>query len=262
MPDKDLYVTPETKPPTLNHITVIDGQITDQNYETGDSADIYFEKITEESVRGEVKFKFKEWISGPGTEIEVTDLILYETGKPFDVLKAGTEANPQIIRMPPKDIVIQATYDTLYNLDITDGTIDNLEEDDGPFFLEGTEVNITADTPPENKKFVRWEGDIEFVQNPFDETTTVTIPNYGIKLIAKYTLITDQNDIAISLNNLTENDTINKNDLTLISGKFQKGCIITDSKGHNYIVMDMDEVTNILTIERMTKIYKGGVLYE
>lgn len=262
MPDKDLWITPITVDKTKYKMTIIDGQKTDQDYVEGASAEIYFEKITEESKRGEVKYKFKRWVTGPSSEIGVQDLKLYETGKQFNVLVAGTEAEPQFISMPAKNVVIQATYDTYYNLNLVSGTIDDLQEDEEPFYLEGTKVNITANPPEGDKKFIRWEGDTDCVQNQFDPTTTVTIPAHGIKLTAKYALTTDQNDIAISLNYLVGSDTINKNDVTLISGKFETGCIITDSKGHNYVVTNIDEATDTLTITRMTKIYKGGVLYE
>lgn len=262
MPDKDLWITPITKRKDGYLMTIIDGQITGQEYFEGASADIYFEKITEESKRGEVKYKFKRWITGPDSEIGVQDLKIYETGKQFDVLVAGTQAEPQFIAMPNKNVVIQATYDTLYQLDLTNGTIDDLGEKE-PYYLTGTKVNITANEAPENKKFIRWVGDTECVENEYDPTTKVTIPAYGVKLTAKYALETDKNDFGIVLNDLTESDTINKTDINIISGKIQNGMIITDTKGHNYIArISLETIPDVITITRMTKIYKGGDLYE
>lgn len=262
MPPKDLWITPEIKDKTKYHMTIIDGQLTDQDYVEGASADVYFEKITEESKRGEVKYRFKRWISGPGTEVQIQDLKLYETGKQFNVLVAGTEAEPQYISMPAKNVVIQATYDTLYNVQLTDGTIDDLAEGEEPFYEVGSKVNITANEPPENKRFIRWEGDTEYLQNKWDPTTTITIGEHSVKLTAIYALETDRNDIGYNLTNLKESNTIDFEDIILISGEIKTGCIVTDIIGHNYIVRGVNDTDNKITIIRVTKINKGGNVYE
>ena len=262
MPDKDLYISPVIKEKQKYKMIIIDGEPSDQDYVEGARADIYFFKETEESKRGEVKFRFKRWISGTGTEIGVQDLTLYDTGKQFNVLTAGTQEEPQQISMPAKNVVIQATYDTLYHVDITNGTIDDLAEGEEPYYKVGTKVNITADEPPANKKFIRWEGTTEYIQNKWDPTTTITMDAHYVKLTAIYALTTDENDIGYSSVSLKDSTTVNVEDITLVSGEVRLGCIITDNIGHNYIVRSVDETEGTATITRITKINKGGNVYE
>lgn len=262
MPDKDLYISPMIKEKQPYKMIIIDGRPSDQDYVAGARADVSFFKETEESKRGEVKFRFKRWISGPGTEIGVQDLVLYDTGKQFNVLTAGTLEEPQQISMPAKNVVIQATYDTLYHVDITNGTIDDLAEGEEPYYKVGTKINITANEPPVNKKFIRWEGTTEYIQNKWDPTTTITMGAHYVKLTAIYALTTDENDIGYSLVSLKDSATVNVRDITLVSGEVRLGCIITDNIGHNYIVRSVNEIEGTATITRMTKINKGGNVYE
>ena len=187
---------------------------------------------------------------------------MYDTGKQFNVLTAGTSEEPQQISMPAKNVVIQATYDTLYHVDITNGTIDGLAEGDEPYYKVGTKINITANEPPANKKFIRWEGTTEYIQNKWDPTTTITMGAHYVKLTAVYALTTDENDIGYSSVSLKGKDTINIEDITLVSGQIRLGCIITDNIGHNYIVRSVDEISSTAVITRMTKINKGGNVYE
>ena len=83
-----------------------------------------------------------------------------------------------------------------------------------------------------------------------------------MKLTAIYALTTDENDIGYSSVSLKNKDTINIEDITIVSGQIRLGCIITDNIGHNYIVRSVDEITNTAVITRMTKINKGGNVYE
>ncbi len=55
-------------------------------------------------------------------------------------------------------------------------------------YTEGKEVNISA---PANQgwKFVEWTGDIEYVDNPYSDTTEVTMPAEDIELTANFEMI-------------------------------------------------------------------------
>ena len=83
-----------------------------------------------------------------------------------------------------------------------------------------------------------------------------------VKLTAIYALTTDENDIGYSLVSLKDSATVNVRDITLVSGEVRLGCIITDNIGHNYIVRSVNETEGTATITRMTKINKGGNVYE
>lgn len=54
-------------------------------------------------------------------------------------------------------------------------------------YTNGTEVIITANTPPEYREFDCWVGDaVEHIQDRYAATTTLTMPNYATSIEATY----------------------------------------------------------------------------
>jgi len=49
----------------------------------------------------------------------------------------------------------------------------------------GTIVTVTAEPPP-GKEFVGWSGDTQILANPFEETTTATMPSIDVTITATY----------------------------------------------------------------------------
>jgi hypothetical protein len=178
----------------------------------------------------------------------------------FDVLVAGTETDPQYIKMPAEAIEIQATYKTLYKLFLDGGTID-LTGTNKEYYESGMEIAITADPAPEGMKFQYWTGDVDKLASRYDKTTVVTTTTGVTNLKAVYSTDADQNSIGYVESDLKDVTQINNTDIVVISGKIEIGFILTDSKGHIYIITSIDDANGISTIYRMTKIVKGGNIY-
>lgn len=252
IPDYDIYITAEIVETEKYKMEITDGESNASYYENG-KADIYFNKTNTDDIH----YEFVRW-TGDG----IQSLKDYDTGKQFNVLVAGTKNEPQFVKMPARHVSIKATYKTLYKLNLTNATIDKPDEKRGPYYEIGAKVAITADEPLEGQKFARWEGDIDCLQNPFDPTTTVTTRQGSIKITAVYIVNQNQNDIAYTTTELQNGATITEADITLVSGEIINGLIIFDSKGHNYVVTDVNEHTGDIQIARLTKVNKGGNDYE
>ncbi|MFZ0712345.1 MAG: hypothetical protein WAM53_20060, partial [Terrimicrobiaceae bacterium] len=50
----------------------------------------------------------------------------------------------------------------------------------------GTIVTVTADPPQPRKKFAGWSGDTQILANPFERTTTATMPSIDVTITATY----------------------------------------------------------------------------
>jgi len=95
----------------------------------------------------------------------------------FDVYDSSTT-----ITIPESDVALIATYrDPVikYTLTVTDGTGSGA-------YTAGTKVSISAKAPGAGKVFDRWWGDVDCVGNIYSSSTTVTMPQWNIGLIATY----------------------------------------------------------------------------
>ncbi len=125
------------------------------------------------------------------------------TGKVFDRWEgdtqylASTSSATTTVTIPAKSITITAKYRDVaavtYLLTVNNGTGSGEYE-------EGTEVPITASTAPEGKVFDAWTGDIDYLANVSDETTTVTTPASAITVTATYKVV-----VALDTSNLSVN---------------------------------------------------------
>lgn len=223
---------------------ITNGQTSGEYYEDA-RVDIYFDKVSTDTEH----YTFVRWTG------DVQYLTLYDGGV-FDVTKAGTSNDPQYVKMPARRIEITGTYTSAYKVTIVGGHILDTQEQ---YFTEGTTINITADVP-EGKVFSRWTGNTDGIGSIYDPTTTVLIGNASKQITAVFSNPGDRNSIGYGLISFISNDIININDINIISGELGIGFIITDSKGHFYVVTRLDG--NNATIVRMTKIYEGGEVYE
>lgn len=86
------------------------------------------------------------------------------------------------IIMPGYAIDVTATYEPIgatYALTVNDG------DGDGNY-PEHAEVDIYADTPPAGQVFDDWSGDITYVKDIYNSTTTVTMPAFAVSVTATY----------------------------------------------------------------------------
>ena len=250
--DTDMYVTAGTVETEKYDMTIIDGG-TDGSYYENWPVDIYFDKTNTDDIH----YEFIRWITGSGSEIDISQLKL-QGGGMFQVLTPGTSANPQIVLMPAKDVVIQASYRTKYKFYITNGTIDSKDT----YFVPGTLLNITANTAPSGMTFQRWDGDTQNIANIYDPTTTITTVQGITRIFPVYSTDADRNGIGYVLTDLSNSNIINNDDIIKYDQNMTlgNGFIITDTKGHIYIISSYGEPSS--TILRMTKISRGGDVYE
>ena len=157
--------------------------------------------------------------------------------------------------MPERAITLTANYTTSYKLTVNSGVI----VEGGEYFAPNTTLHITANTI-QGKNFVKWVGDTSGIGSIYDPTTTITTTNSPKTLTATYANETDRNNVGYGLISFKASDIINITDITIISGTIGIGFIITDSLGHLYVVTDVNQTT--VTVSRMTKIQKGGDVYE
>lgn len=92
---------------------------------------------------------------------------------------ANPDESPTTLVMPASDIRVTATYlDTAFQLTVDSGNGDGI-------YSIGTEVTITADSV-EGKVFDGWTGDIDYLANPVESTTIVTMPAADVNITASY----------------------------------------------------------------------------
>jgi Divergent InlB B-repeat domain len=53
--------------------------------------------------------------------------------------------------------------------------------------VAGTLVTVIADAPPPGQEFAGWSGDTQILANPFERTTTATMPSIDVTITATYT---------------------------------------------------------------------------
>lgn len=221
------------------------------NYRENARADVYFAKTN----TNDIHYEFIRWTGSTVSQIELYD------GGMFNVTTPGTANDPQFIKMPGENTEITATYNTYYRLTLTNGTIDATGLTEG-FYENGSSVTITADPAPTGMRFQYWDGDVNRIMNKYDPTATVITTTSAINLRAVYSTDADRNGIGYTTLNLKTASTVNNSDITIVSGTIGIGFIITDINGHVYVVTSVNTQTNTSTIYRMTKIAKGGNIYE
>lgn len=218
----------------------------------GKEADIRFAKENTDLIH----YTFKRWTVLPGNYTPITQIELSDGGM-FNPLIPGTYDSPIYIKMPATDVGLKATYITSYKLNLTNATIDDTGETSG-FYEEGKVVSITADTI-EGMTFQYWEGDIDTIMNIYDPTPTVTTVAGSTTLRAIYSTNSERNDIGYTALSLSDSTTVDNTNISVISGTIQNGFILTDSMGHIYVIVNINN--NISTIVRLTKIDRGGNIY-
>lgn len=239
MSDFDVDLTATTQLKQLYTFTITNGAISGQYYKDK-KVSVYY---VDPELNGE-QHTFTRWTG------DVAYISLFDGGV-FDV----TNPNLQEVRMPERNIAITGNYTTAYKVTINGGTI----TEQGQYFAPNTTIHINANTI-QGKQFVKWTGDTNGIGSIYDPTTTLTITNSSKTVTATYTNETDRNNIGYGLISFIASDIINITDITIISGTIGVGFIITDIKGHIYIVTNVNQTT--VTVTRMTTISKGGDVYE
>lgn len=243
--DFDIHMTATIIEEAKYTMKINNGQ-TSGEYYGGARVDVYFDKENTNSEH----YTFIRWTG------DVSGLELYDGGS-FDVTKAGTSNEPQYVKMPPQRIEITAEYTATYHLVVNGGHITGTEDE---YFAPGATVNITADVE-EGTVFQKWIGNTDGIANVYDPTTTVTFGEGAKEITAVYSNIADRNNIGYGLTNLILNDTIDIEDITVISGEISIGFILTDTNtGHIYLVTNVNQDT--VQVTKMTRTVKGGNIYE
>ena len=227
------------KPKNSWILEVIDGE-TSQSYFEGEPATIYFNKINTDTIH----YDFIRW---SGDDLAYIKLF---NGGSFDIHKPGNSDDPQIIKMPARNITIKAIYDTKYLLKVNNGTNEG-------FYNAGEQIKVSANKPEEGFRFVEWIGDTDYIDNKYNPNITVTIPNGSITLTAKYIDKNSQNDIGYILTDIYNNDNISIENIIIISGEIKNGFIITDINGHIYVVTNV--LNDTVNITRLTTKQGGNI---
>ena len=237
--DFDIELTRDVIEKDKYSLSIINGEVSGSYYD-GEPVSVYFNLENTDNTH----YSFIRWSGDDLAYIKLFD------GKSFDVFNPGTPDEPQVIRMPARNITIKGSYDTSYKL-----SVNNIEKG---YYAEGEKISISAEEI-EGKRFLYWEGDIDCIDSKYTKynpNIVVTMPNGPVNLIPKYHNINDNNCIGYTLTDLTSNDNINIEDIISISGEISNGYIITDAKGHIYVVTNI--IDNVCTITRLTKIQGGG----
>lgn len=203
-----------------------------------------------------VKYRFTRWTTLSGNYTPITNIELWDGGM-FNPLIPGTYDNPIYIKMPATPVGLKANYISSYKLSLTNATIDDTGETSG-FYEAGRTVDITADTIS-GMTFQHWEGDTDTITNIYDPTTTVTTVAGSTTLRAIYSTDSERNDIGYTSLSLSDSTTVDNANINVISGTIQNGFILTDSMGHIYVVVNINN--GVSTIVRLTKIDRGGNIY-
>ena len=77
------------------------------------------------------------------------------------------------------NVVVSAAAPATYTLSVASGTGDGS-------YTQGQVVNIASDAPPSGSAFSQWTGDVSYVADILDSTTTVTMPAANINVTATY----------------------------------------------------------------------------
>lgn len=255
IPDYNVDVEPSVLPKQTYELKLNNGLTGNQNsayYYEGKRADVRFAYTDTDDIH----YNFTRWTGNNITDIELWD------GGMFDVTNPGSEQYPQYIKMPGRRVEITGNYSTLFRITVNNGTIDGTSGLNKNYYVSGTELSITANEPPAGMTFRYWTGDTDVLSSKYDPTPTLTTVTGTTTLTAVYSTIDAYNDTGYVNTNLKNTTNIDNNDITVISGEIEVGFIITDSLGHIYTITNIDSTTDTSTILRLTKVYKGGNIYE
>ena len=149
--------------------------------------------------------------------------------------------------MPNKHVTITGEYTTSYKVQIVNGTINGQSVS---YLSSGNTYNLQANTI-QGKVFQKWEGDTQYISAVYDANTVLNMPSDSINLVAKFEDENEQNGIGYILTSCYNNDTINIEEIIVISGTIQIGFMFTDIKGHIYVITSLNN--NVASIIRITK---------
>ena len=93
--------------------------------------------------------------------------------------------------MPSVDAIVTAAYTQgpgTHFLSINNGRGDG-------YYVTGTMVTVSADTPPAGQQFAGWIGDTTILSNPFLATTTATMPSMDVTVTATYRPVSTNDEI-------------------------------------------------------------------
>lgn len=239
--DFDIALTRDVIEKDKYSLTVINGETSGSFYDDI-PVEIYFNLENTDTTH----YTFVRWLGDDLAYIKLFD------GGSFDIYNPGTGDNPQVIRMPNRNITISAIYTTTYRLKITNGNISG--ETEG-FYEKDDIVTISANEPEEGQRFSHWIGNTEYVDNKYNPNIVVAMPAGSIELTAVYVNKNNQNGVGLSNSNLYDATSIDSTEIEIISGNLETGLIIIDIKGHMYVTTNINGTT--LTIVRLTK-KQGG----
>lgn len=242
----DVHMTATIIDESKYTMKINNGQTSGEYY--GNSrVDVYFDKTSTPTLHN----VFTRW-TGP----TVSSLELYDGGS-FDVTNPGSANEPQYIKMPLERTEITAEYYETYKLEVNGGHIDGTQIE---FFANGDVVSIVADPPDQDHIFCKWEGDTDNIGNVYDPTTTITITDSSKVINATYVDSSNNNYVGYGTINFEPDDIIDSSYITIIYGTLEVGFILTDAKGHVYVVTDING--NDVSIARLTSVLRGGDIDE
>lgn len=234
-------------------LTLLGGGQRSGNYYADQEVPLYFPDLNTETIH-------YTWLRWSGTDITwaIANLrVKTQSGitafDPYDDGDAGDD--PQIIIMPARALELEATFTTEYRLNLINATSQGQSQ---IFISSGTQATVTANQPPTGKVFWKWSGDVDYILGNalYNSTITVEMPNAPINLTALYENASDPTNIGYISENLYSSTQVSTSDITVISGTIQSGFILTDVKGHLYMI---DQVENgTATIIRLTQKQSGG----
>lgn len=243
--DFDITLARDIKQMTERTLTVNNGE-TSGRYYSGDSVAIYWNVESTDTEH----HTFIRWSGNDLAYLKNFDI--YDSGQ--DPTTGELGGNPQIITMPDRDITITGTYSTAYKVVVNGGKITLTDKSEG-YYANSTILTIKADEPEEGKLFYCWEGDTSCLDHIYNPTAKITVPKGSVEITAKYISQNDRNYIGYTLTDLYKNDTINRDDIIIISGEIETGFIITDVNGHIYVITQI--IDDVIHIMRLTKTDTG-----
>jgi uncharacterized repeat protein (TIGR02543 family) len=92
---------------------------------------------------------------------------------------ANVNSADTTVTMPSANVTVTATYNQLYTLTVTSGSGDGS-------YIQGTQVQISAEAPQSGQQFDQWTGDVAYVANVNSGVTTVTMPAANVSVTATY----------------------------------------------------------------------------
>jgi hypothetical protein len=102
---------------------------------------------------------------------------------------ADYESSTTTVTIPAADAALKATYLPTYALAVQGGT-------GSGNYKKGSQVEIAAEVP-DNRAFVQWIGDIQFLEDPLSPVTVLSMPEKPIEIEAEFESILSLDDKSI-----------------------------------------------------------------